>query len=65
MNWREISEEEHRRMLEAARRKHPDTVAVLAFSVRFCKRPEWAKPVRWAPQRYLQQEQPSDRFRRE
>ncbi len=39
MNWGELTEAERRRILEAARRKHPDSVAVLALSDWFCKRP--------------------------
>ncbi len=59
MKWREITEVKHRRMLEAARRKHPDTgVAVLEFDGRFCQRPllvqlplfpELVRPACWTP----------------
>ncbi len=39
VKWREITEAEHADMLGAARREHPNTAALLAFSDRFCKRP--------------------------
>jgi len=51
-----LTEAEHAAMLEAARRKHPDVMAILAFSDRFCNRPllvqlplfpEWVRPACW------------------
>ncbi len=39
MRWREITEEQHAAMLEAARCMYPDSVGVLAFNDDFCKRP--------------------------
>jgi len=59
VKWRETTEAEHAAMLEAARRKHPSSVAVLTFNDRFCKRPmlvqlplfpELVRPICWTPQ---------------
>lgn len=56
MKRREVTADEHRRMLEAVRRKNLGTVAMLAFSDRFCKRsvliqlplfPEIVHPACW------------------
>ncbi len=58
MRWREITETENAAMLAAGRQNHPDSVAMLAFDDRFCKRPllvqlplfpEWVRPACWAP----------------
>ncbi len=57
MRWRELTEAEHVGMLEAGRRKHPRSVAVLAFDD-FFKRPvliqlplfpELVRPTCWTP----------------